>query len=73
MTYDPYSAPCANNCGQQVDIRRAYYRLEGWTKPRQDGGTNHVVNRQPFDEFMCDNCMDKLLDGVSLQQLRLGA
>jgi hypothetical protein len=38
-------------------VKRWWYRIEGWTKQREAGGTNAVRLMAAKGEYMCDSCM----------------
>lgn len=48
--------------------RNAYRRIGGWEREREQGGTNHVVLREPKDEWACIHCINKLQSGVAVGQ-----
>lgn len=65
----PYHYQCSQ-CTRQVDERQetVWFKVTGWEKKRDQGGTNHLALRRPQDEYMCDRCMEALRNGISPQQ-----
>lgn len=69
LEFNPWGAPCAGKCGQLIaDTRLAWCGVTGWERYREQGGTNHVAVRRPTGEFMCEDCMRKLKDGLDPAQ-----
>ena len=68
-TISPYQYPCSQ-CTRLVDERfeMVWHKVTGWEHKRDAGGTNHLALRRPQNEFMCDECMEKLRNGLSPQQ-----
>jgi hypothetical protein len=62
--------PCAF-CGIAVDplARTTYQKVEGWVRPRTQGGVNALANRKLIDEFACWTGNYRQTKGVSPDQL----
>ena len=59
-------------CHEEIPSKRlAYQRVHGWEQHRSGGGTNHVTLREPGDEWACAHCIDKLKQGVAIEQQKL--
>lgn len=46
-----------------TDLRGVGYEITGVERPREQGGTNHVLNRQRTGRVMCPGCVTSLLYG----------
>lgn len=60
--------PLCDRCGKPVNHRTAWYSVEGWAKPRDAGGANHIALRRPTGRLMHDGCMHLALSGVADDQ-----
>lgn len=58
-------------CGDTVDPKQDYRRVEGWERARAAGGTNAVRLRRPTDVWACRFCVDKEARGVGAAQTGL--
>ena len=62
-------------CEQPIDSedRRTYRRVEGWEKPRSQGGANQITLRQSGDDHACSDCIDEIRAGRHPLQAELFA
>ena len=61
---------CALGCGETIDTdaTTTYQYVTGWARNRTAGGTNAVALRTPQARWACLICIDKLSNGISLDQ-----
>lgn len=59
-----------SKCGRALNekIETVWNFVEGWEKPREGGGTNHLAMRTPKDVFCCNACMTLMQAGLSTGQ-----
>lgn len=59
-----------DKCGNPVNDRSesVWNFVTGWEKKREGGGTNHIALRTPQNQFRCNVCMQRMLDGVDPEQ-----
>ena len=64
---------CSNaDCGRKIETTRGCaIEITGWEKPRKQGGTNHVYERQKTGRVRCSTCTVKMEYGISSAQLTL--
>jgi len=45
-------------CSEQITFadRGVLHEVTGWSKPRAEGGTNHVIGRQETGRMVCGRC-----------------
>lgn len=57
--------PCAFRCGEPVNPAdsRTWQMQTGWTRPRQQGGTNALALRQPVQLYAHHECIDRARTG----------
>lgn len=62
-----------SKCGRAMNenIETVWQYTTGWVKKREQGGTNYIALRKPQQEFMCNGCMQLLLDGLDVGQQSL--
>jgi hypothetical protein len=51
-----------------VEERQAMQRVQGFEKPRREGGANQIVLRETLNEWGCWECVNKLRAGVPIDQ-----
>jgi len=63
-----------SQCGRLMDerIETVWQHVTGWTKKRDQGGTNHIALRKELPEMMCNACMHLLVHGLNPGQQSLG-
>lgn len=63
---DPHVYHC-EKCGRSIDDRNETPWLEviGWERHRDQGGTNHIADRQQTGRARCFGCMNKIQKGLS--------
>lgn len=52
----------------QPDDGNALHEVIGWSKPRTQGGQNHVIDRAETGRVMCGECGIRLLSGLDPKQ-----
>jgi hypothetical protein len=45
-----------------------YRRVQGWEKPRRQGGTNAIVLRDPLPVYACHRCIWRQQHGIDEAQ-----
>ena len=59
-----------SECGDRVDpsARNVLHQVIGWYRPRDQGGQNYVIRRQPTGLLMCAGCGMRVLAGLDPNQ-----
>lgn len=55
-------------CGEEYPETSMYQRVSGWERPRKQGGTNHIHERETEDRYACRTCIELRKLGVHAQQ-----
>jgi hypothetical protein len=56
-------------CGVALpSLQLAWRKVEGFTQPRKQGGTNALRLRRELDVYACTTCVDKAARGIDPQQ-----
>lgn len=63
--------PLCHYCQKPINADSDYRRVEGWERHRHQGGTNHIMLREPRDEWACRWCIESLNRGVPVGQQSL--
>lgn len=67
---------CAFGCGREIDpdASSTYRRIQGWERKAvldsRRGGSD-ISLREQLDEYACPVCIDRLKDGVNVNQTAL--
>jgi hypothetical protein len=57
-------------CGHTIDTDAptTYQQVQGWARNRTQGGTNAIALRIPLPQWACNVCIDKLTNGIAIEQ-----
>lgn len=68
-----FKVPCALDPSHEVDPNGygVHQRVQGWEKPRDEGGANQITLREPLPEFACFKCIEQAKRGISPAQKTL--
>jgi hypothetical protein len=59
-------------CGERINVNTDYRKVEGYAKPRNEGGTNALALRKVFpDHWAHASCVEKAKRGIAPGQASL--